>query len=162
MLDQLNLSTLLDVCLLLFLGATISYCFVLNRKLDNMRKAQKEMQEIAKGFDQSIVRSKLGIEELKSLSETRGMEIHDEISRAEKLKEELSVMIASGSRIADRMHSSTTQSSKLPSSRPVLNEDARIKTMKPAASADVALTGESVFRSDAEKELIHALTKADQ
>ncbi len=146
MLDQLNLSILLDICLLVMLGATISYCFVLNRKLNHMRQAQAEMKDIAKGFDQSIVRTKLGVEELKSMSETKGAELKKYITVAEKLIEELSLMTASGSRIADRMQNASSKSYPNASAKKDLPGK---KQSKSEDKADVALTDESVFRSDA-------------
>lgn len=161
MFEQLDISLLLDICLLVMLGATISYCLILNNKLNQMRLAQSEMQKIAKGFDQSIIRSKLGVEELKSLSVTKGAELRQEISKAEKLIEELDLMAASGSRIADRMQSASTRAKR--NVRAAADKSTVTPTLseEPTDAGDVGNHESSLFRTDAEKELIHALTKAD-
>lgn len=161
MIAQFDISLLLDICLLVMLGVAIGYCFVLNRKLNHLRTAQGEMREIAKGFDQAIVRSKLGVQTLKSLSETKGTELRAEISKAEKLAQELEVMNASGSRIADRMQSASDETKGIFRTNSAEDNVSPLAVAAVSTPDDAQQREEIQFRTDAEKELIQALTKAD-
>ncbi len=70
--EFLSIPLILDLILIIMLAACIAYCVSLNKKLSVMRDAQSEMQKVAQQFDQAIVKSKLGIEELRRASKDLG------------------------------------------------------------------------------------------
>lgn len=104
--EFLSVPILLDLLLMILLGATIAYCINLSRKLSVMRNAQAELAKVAQQFDQAIVRSKLGIADLKNASEKAGTELQREIEEGSQLLEEMKLINASSSRIADRLQES--------------------------------------------------------
>ncbi|WP_025898729.1 DUF6468 domain-containing protein [Sneathiella glossodoripedis] len=147
--EFLSIPLILDLILIVMLAACIAYCVSLNKKLSVMRDAQSEMQKVAKQFDQAIVKSKLGIEELKKASKDVGGALQSEIDEAKTLVEELKLIQASSSRIADRLQES------------VGGVGQKINTPKESLSEDKA--DEEVViepRTDAERELLEMLTKS--
>ncbi len=146
--EFLSIPLILDLILIIMLAACIAYCVSLNKKLSVMRNAQSEMQQVAQQFDQAIVKSKLGIEELRRASKDLGGGLQSEIDDARSLLEELKLINASSSRIADRLQES------------VGGVGRKINTTdeQPAATVENDVVIEP--RTDAERELLEMLTKS--
>ncbi len=72
MFDTIPLDFFMNLFLVALLLATIGYCAVLNRRLANMRDAHAELRKLTEEFDKALVRSKAGVDELKSLAATTG------------------------------------------------------------------------------------------
>jgi Domain of unknown function (DUF6468) len=154
MTEFFTVPVILDLVLILLLAATISYCVNLSRKLSVMRNAQGDLKKVAQEFDQAIVRSKIGVDELKRASEQTGKDLHNELDEARELLEELKLINASSSRIADRLQQgvdgtgkklSGSQSSRMPSDE----DEFEIKDLSELSP-----------RTEAERELLQALTKS--
>tara|TARA_R110002094_G_scaffold3540_2_gene11713 strand:- start:53 stop:538 length:486 start_codon:yes stop_codon:yes gene_type:complete len=160
MFDTIPLDFFMNLFLVALLLATIGYCAVLNRRLANMRDAHSELRKLTEEFDKALVRSKAGVDELKSLAATTGKQFRSEISQAQELIEELQLINASSTRIADRLQQGVEKTSRR-SVTGVYDDD-------PAGlfdEEDDLATGHSTpapkkFRTDAEKELFEMLTKA--
>ncbi|MBE7638309.1 hypothetical protein GUA87_15735 [Sneathiella sp. P13V-1] len=150
MAEFLSIPVLLDLLLIFMLGATIAYCVNLSRKLSVMRDAQQELHKVAEDFDRAIVRSKLGIEELKSASETIGQDLQQELDEAKGLLEELKLINASSSRIADKLQESVDGSGRQIASR---QEDTATDSSEETSSGIEP-------RTEAERELLQMLTKS--
>lgn len=150
MAEFLSIPVLLDLLLIFMLGATIAYCVNLSRKLSVMRDAQQELHKVAEDFDRAIVRSKMGIEELKSASETIGQDLQQELDDARGLLEELKLINASSSRIADKLQESVDGSGRQIASR---NEGT------PTDTSEETNAGIEP-RTEAERELLQMLTKS--
>jgi uncharacterized phage infection (PIP) family protein YhgE len=146
--EFLSIPLILDLVLIVMLAACIAYCVSLNKKLSVMRNAQSEMRQVAQQFDQAIVKSKLGIEELRRASKDLGGGLQREVDDARSLLEELKLINASSSRIADRLQESVGGAGR------------KINTPEePSAAAeenDVVIEP----RTDAERELLEMLTKS--
>lgn len=147
--EFLSIPLILDFLLIVMLGACITYCVSLSRKLSVMRDAQSELHKVATQFDQAIVRSKLGIDELRRSSEEIGGGLQSEISNARSLLEELKLINASSSRIADRLQESVDGTGRRLSSEDI------VRQAPEAPEADL-----SEPRTDAERELLQMLTKS--
>ena len=150
MIEFLSIPILLDVLLIFMLGATIAYCVNLSRKLAVMRDAQQDLHKVAADFDRAIVRSKLGIQELKSASENIGRDLQAELDDARGLLEELKLINASSSRIADKLQESVDGSGR------------QIASRSEEIEMDETHDGHSIAepRTEAEKELLQMLTKS--
>jgi len=149
MLDFLSVPLLLDVLLIIMLGATIAYCVNLSRKLSVMRDAQAELSKVAQQFDQAIVRSKLGIEELKNAGEQVGVNLQKEMQEAVSLLEEMKLINASSSRIADRLQEGVGNAG-----RKISSESVDVDTDNQEDPIDLEP------RTEAERELLQMLTKS--
>ena len=146
--EFLSIPLILDFLLIVMLGACITYCVSLSRKLSVMRDAQSELHKVATQFDQAIVRSKLGIEELKRASEEIGGGLQTEIDDARSLLDELKLINASSSRIADRLQESVDGTGRRLSSDDVASGTTATDEIEPVEP-----------RTDAERELLQMLTK---
>lgn len=147
--EFLSIPLILDFLLIVMLGACIAYCVSLSRKLSVMRDAQSELHKVATQFDQAIVRSKLGIDELKRASEEIGGGLQNEIDDARSLLEELKLINASSSRIADRLQESVDGTGRRLSSEDVISQTPATPEVDPIEP-----------RTDAERELLQMLTKS--
>ncbi|MBO6827309.1 MAG: hypothetical protein JJ879_13975 [Sneathiella sp.] len=149
--EFLSIPFLLDFLLIVLLGVTIAYCVGLSRKLAVLREAQGDLHKVAAEFDKAIVRSKIGVEELKSTSENVGKDLQSELDEARALLEELKLINASSSRIADRLQESVDGSGRKLSSQ----------ESKSALPDDEVATSKSNVepRTEAERELLQMLTK---
>jgi len=158
--NHISVDFLLDLFLVGLLLATIGYCAILNKRLKSMRGAHQELRELSAAFDQAIVRSRLGVDELKVAAEGAGKNIKAEIGQAQELIEELQLINASSTRIADRLQSSVqTTSASIPKAAYAddpagLFEDDGFSEEKPTEEP-------RAFRTEAEKELFEMLSKAN-
>ena len=147
--EFLSVPVLLDLLLMILLGATIAYCINLSRKLSVMRDAQAELAKVAQQFDQAIVRSKLGIADLKNASEKVGTELQREIEEGSQLLEEMKLINASSSRIADRLQESVGGAG-----RRINAGEAKRDQVEEDDLVDLSP------RTEAERELLQMLTKS--
>ena len=143
--EFLSIPLILDLVLIVMLAACIAYCLSLSRKLSVMRDAQSELHQVAAQFDRAIVKSKIGIDELKRASTEMGGDLQTEINDARVLLEELKLINASSSRIADRLQESVGGAG-----RKIHKEEI------PDLAEEVAIEP----RTDAERELLQMLTKS--
>ena len=159
MLDNIPFDFLLNLFLVGLLLATIGYCAMLNKRLTNMRDAHAELRKLSEEFDKAIVRSKVGVDELKTVAETTGKQFRDEIKQARDLLEELQLINASSTRIADRLQKNVETSSKRDISG-VYDDDPGGLFEEDKASAENYAAKPKKFRTEAEKELFEMLTKS--
>gem|GEM_PF-3244875 len=151
-----SVPVLLDFLLIGLLVVTITFCLRLNKKLTVMRNAQSELHKVAEEFDRAIVRSKLGVEELKKTSMMAGAGLKKETAEAQTLLEELKLINASSSRIADRLQEevgNASRKAKASSGRAHSNEEFRVVLEDPDPE-------EIQPRTEAERELLQMLTKS--
>lgn len=146
--EFLSVPIILDVLLIVMLGACIAYCVSLSRKLSVMRDAQQELHQVASQFDQAIVKSKLAVEDLKNTSEKIGGSLQKEIDDAQGLLEELKLINASSSRIADKIQQGVEGSGRKLGG---VTDDP-----KPEEEPKTVVEP----RTDAERELLQMLTKS--
>ncbi|WP_169545223.1 DUF6468 domain-containing protein [Sneathiella aquimaris] len=153
MADIFTIPLFLDLLLVGLLVATIAFCVRLNKKLSVMRDAQSELHKVAMEFDQAIVRSRLGIEELKKASKEAQTELDQELAKAKPLIEELKLINASSSRIADRLQEKVGKVG-------LASEETK---MTSAAVDGIDNSDDPINlepRTEAERELLQMLTKS--
>ncbi|WP_421861657.1 DUF6468 domain-containing protein [Parvibaculum sp.] len=102
-LSGLPISTLLEVIVCVFLGATIAYCAMLDRRLRAMRSGQDGLRELVGELNAATTRAVSAIDALKQASAATGQELGGRVNEARALADDLSLMIDSGERIAERI-----------------------------------------------------------
>lgn len=102
----LDMNLALDVLLVVLLTATVIYCFVLNRRLGQLRNAQGDMALMVRSFDESTERARSSIDDLKHTAGAVGLELEGRIGKARDMLDELNLVTTSGERVADRIEKS--------------------------------------------------------
>ncbi len=99
---MMNLPTdlLLDGLVAILLGATIFYCAVLDRKLKALRSGQDGLKQTIDQLNTATARAEVSITQMKQVSGALDDGLTQQMRDARALADELSVMVASGSKIA--------------------------------------------------------------
>ncbi len=100
---SLNLSFVLEALLCLLLAVTLVYCVILERRLTNVQKGQQLLGRTVRDLNVAIRNAGEALSELKSASGSALSELNKRVKTARALADELSVITASGERIAERM-----------------------------------------------------------
>ncbi len=94
---------LLDGLLTVLLVATIFYCFILNRRLSNIRDAGEQMKQLVATFSTAAEQAKAGIAALKKAAEEDGAELQEIVNSARALRDELAFLSESGESLANKL-----------------------------------------------------------
>jgi hypothetical protein len=94
---------LLDGLLAILLIATISWCFILNRRLGNIRAASKQMKDLVSNFSTATEQARAGIKALKTAAEVDGAALQDVVDVARVLRDELAFLTEAGDTLANRL-----------------------------------------------------------
>ncbi len=152
-LPDLPLGTILELIVCIFLGATIAYCAMLDRRLRAMRSGQDGLRELVGELNNATQRAVSAIEALKQASAATGDELGGKVKEARVLADDLSLMIESGERIAERIGRIATAA------------DRPIATQQPAAGprngvAPKPSGRDAALAARAANQLLDALKKA--
>ena len=139
---------LLEIALVALLAATLFHAVRLERALGVLKRDRAALQDLIDGFNASTHQAELGIERLRGVAEGTGLQIAGQLDAARSLKDDLTLMIDRGDRLADRI-------------------DSRIRAGRPLAAEKPCLSvvagsdhGEPRVRSQAERDLLKALRMA--
>ena len=108
MLMNAGLTFYLEVAMQIMLAATLCYCIVLERRLAAVRKGQEGLRNIIGELNMAIAGAGSSIRALKSSAAEAAVTLDDRLKRARLHIDELSVLTASGERIAQRMESAAS------------------------------------------------------
>ena len=133
---------LLDALVAVLLVVTSGYCFILDRRLRELRSGQDGMKEIIRALNQATEQAQSAIAHLKISGDAAGHDLRETVSKARALADELSLMLESGNNIADRLEGSASQAM-------IQNNDA-LRKLKQAAS-------QGAGDSESDDALIHTL-----
>ena len=143
MLMNMNVSLIVEIVLSVLLLATISYSALLERRLSALRKGQDGLKDTILQLNEAIISAGSSMRMLKSAAAGAAEALDERIARGRGLADELSLLTASGERIAERMDRSTPSSSsvgKTPFPMPAaLN--ARLEALKTGARPAAAAAG---------------------
>lgn len=145
----MDMNLLLDVLLVVLLTATVIYCFMLNRRLGQLRNAQGDMAALVQSFDQSTERARSSIDELKSTAGAVGLELEARVAKARDMLDELQLVTTSGERVADRIEKGVDNRKSAAAAAPSRPAEA------PASGTPTRAEREG--RGDAESKLLKAL-----
>ena len=129
-----NISLIVEAGLSVLLFATLVYSILLERRLAALRSGQDGLKQTIALLNEAIIGAGSSMRALKSTAAGAAEALDDRMSRARGVADELSLLVASGDRIAERMDRSS-------SSRPAANMPAslgaRLESLKPAALRNV-------------------------
>jgi hypothetical protein len=139
---------LLEIALVGLLAATLFHAVRLERALGVLKRDRTALQELIDGFNASTRQAELGIERLRGAAEGTGLQIAGQLEVGISLKDDLTLLIDRGDRLADRIDTLVRAGRPLASQAPHLTV---------VADADHA---EPRVRSQAERDLLKALRMA--
>src|ERR1700744_544124 len=99
----MTLTFLVEVTLEILLAATLGYCIILERRLATVRKGQEGLSRTIRELNMAIAAARSSLRALKSAAGEAAQTLDDRLKRARLHIDELSVLTASGERIANRM-----------------------------------------------------------
>jgi len=99
----MNLTLIVEITLSVLLAATVIYCAILERKLSSLRSGQDGLKTTIKELNDAIVSAGASMRMLKVAASTAGESLDERVSRGRSVIDELSVLVSSGERIAERM-----------------------------------------------------------
>jgi hypothetical protein len=126
----MNLTFIVEVSLELLLAVTLCYCIVLERRLRAVRKGQEGLTRTIGELNMAIAGAGASLRALKSAAGEAAQTLDERLKRARLHIDELSVLTASGERIADRIESAASP---------------RGRTAKESPLADVVLPSSSIM-----------------
>ena len=138
---MMNIPTdlLLDGLVAILLGATIFYCAMLDRKLKALRSGQDGLKQTIDQLNTATARAEISISQMKQVTGQLDDGLTQQMRDARTLADELSVMVASGNKVAGQLG---TERSRVSRSAPIpaaLKPREREKHV-PMPSAEVGMT----------------------
>jgi hypothetical protein len=100
-----NLSLYLEIALEVLLAFTLGYCVLLERRLAAVRKGQEGLSRTIGELNMAISGAGASLRALKAAAGEAAQTLDERLKRARLHIDELSVLTASGERIAQRMES---------------------------------------------------------
>ncbi|HXL98928.1 MAG TPA: DUF6468 domain-containing protein [Rhizomicrobium sp.] len=99
----MTISFIVELTLIALLAMTLVYCALLERKLSALRKGQDGLKDTIGELNSAIVSAGASMRALKAAAGGAAETLDSRIESARALIDELSLMTASGERIADRI-----------------------------------------------------------
>ncbi|HEX6956646.1 MAG TPA: DUF6468 domain-containing protein [Ferrovibrio sp.] len=160
----MTLSLVVEIVVAVLLVITLSISLVLNRRLGNLRANQDEMRRLIADFDKALIKARQGMNELKAASAAADTAHEENLKQARALRDELSFMIETADRLADRLAGEAAntravrQQQAVPERKPDMAKAPVTPFRKPVAAAGSAAQDFKLEpRSEAERELLMAL-----
>jgi hypothetical protein len=110
----MNLTLFVEVTLEILLAATLCYCIVLERRLAAVRKGQEGLSRTIGELNMAIAGAGASLRALKAAAGEAAQTLDERLKRARLHIDELSVLAASGERIADRMENAALSRDRAP------------------------------------------------
>ena len=104
----MTLTLFVEVTLEILLAATLCYCIVLERRLAAVRKGQEGLSRTIGELNMAIAGAGASLRALKAAAGEAAQTLDERLKRARLHIDELSVLTASGERIADRIENAAT------------------------------------------------------
>jgi Domain of unknown function (DUF6468) len=97
------LNLLVNIIMAVLLAVTISYCWMLNRRIQILQDSKSELSQLLKHFDESTQRASESIIALQTASKKIGEGIQLKIDKANYLLDDLAHMLERGSVLSDKL-----------------------------------------------------------
>lgn len=102
----------INVVVVGLLVTTISYCWVLNKRIRILQDSRSDMAEMLKHFDESTRRAEGSIAQLQGASRKIAETIENRLEKANLMADDLTFLMERASRLADRLENATTSKPK--------------------------------------------------
>lgn len=86
---------MIDIVVIVLLGATIFFAFRLDRRLQSMRNVQAELAGVIRELNSAASRAEAGIQGLKNAAHSSGQQLEDKIRSAKDVGDELAILLKS-------------------------------------------------------------------
>ena len=139
---------ILELALVALLAATLFHAVRLERALGILKRDRVQLQELIAGFNTSTRQAEIGIERLRAAVDGAGQQVANRVDAALSLKDDLTLLIERGDRLADRLDA------LIRAGRPLASETLRLTVVPNADGAEPRV------RSQAERDLLKALRVA--
>ncbi|OUS15864.1 hypothetical protein A9Q97_02685 [Rhodospirillales bacterium 47_12_T64] len=103
MLDLSNIELGFNILVAILLVATIVYAVILNKKLDALREAKAEMEELIRSFAETTAKAEKSLVEFKVHASNTGLGLEKNTSRADDILSDLSYLVDRAEVVADRL-----------------------------------------------------------
>ena len=131
----------LDGLVAVLLISAIAAGFLLNRRIEALRKDTARLRQISAGLEKATAHAQSGIETLRSTARETGRQLQDQLNAARKLRDELKLLAGAGA----GARKLTTESARPSRAAKLAPRDAPRSRTAPAEP------------SEAERELLEAL-----
>ena len=121
---------ILNIVVMALLMLTIFFCWRLNNKIGELRAGRKDLIELVRTLDAAIIKTNSNISNLKTMSQTSAHELNETVAKAQELLNDLSFIVDTGSKVADRLERSIVNSRSV--SAPSLVQTQPQQQTKPA------------------------------
>ena len=128
----MTLTFAVEIFLEVLLAATLCYCIVLERRLAAVRKGQEGLARHIGELNMAIAGAGASLRALKSAAGEAAQTLDERLKRARLHIDELSVLAASGERIATRMENATGRSREVNPELPSASIMSRLDSMRAA------------------------------
>ena len=108
-----------EIALCVLLAATLIYCGVLERRLKLVRQGQQEMNTTIGNLNASLASAGASLRALQAAADTVGGQLDRKVASARAAIDELSLVTASGERIAQRIERTVDNQSASRTSAPI-------------------------------------------
>lgn len=105
----MNIGMTVELALIGLLATTLVYCIILERRLSAVRRDQQGLKGIIGELDTAITNAGASMRSLKATAAGAAETLDDRLARARTAIDELSLLTASGERIAERFDRVATQ-----------------------------------------------------
>jgi hypothetical protein len=94
---------LLEIVLVMLLGATLFQAIRLERALGVMKRDRASLESLVVGFNTSTHQAESGIQQLRAAADGAGRNIESQLCKSVSLKDDLAFLTERGDRLADRL-----------------------------------------------------------
>jgi hypothetical protein len=101
---------IVELALTALLAVTLVYCIVLERRLAAVRKGQESMKAVIGQLDTAISKAGASMHALKATTAATAEQLDERLKRGRAVIDELSLLTASGERIAQRFDRAADES----------------------------------------------------
>lgn len=109
---------LLEIVLVMLLGATLFQAIRLERALGVMKRDKASFKSLVAGFNASTYQAESGIQQLRSAADGAGRNIESQLSKSTSLKDDLTFLTERGDRLADRLEALVRSAKSMTQERP--------------------------------------------
>ena len=97
------INLLVNIIMAALLAVTISYCWMLNRRIKILQDSKSELSQLLKHFDESTQRASESIIALQTASKKLGENIQLRIDKANYLLDDLAFMLEKGGKLSEQL-----------------------------------------------------------
>lgn len=109
----MNFALFLDLIVIALLVSTILYAVKLNKQLTTLYQSRGELQSFLQSFTGSLTKAELSMQALRSTGETTFTAVHEALTKAQALRDDLSYLVERGEAIASNLDESIRQGRQL-------------------------------------------------